>query len=287
MRIHYLAWEPEQGDEPVREPALVLLHGLASNARIWDKVGLRLAERGCRAFAMDQRGHGLSDKPEQGYDFNSISRDLLAAIDAWHLSHPVLVGHSWGASVVLDFAARFPVGPYAPAAVVLIDGGLARLNNGPEDDWESVRERLKPPPLAGMNVEAFISRVRQGQPGWQVDDEALQIILANFEVLEDESIRPHLSLENHLKILHSLWAFDPYESLRRVRCPVNAVLAQPANVHGDEFYRRKQQGAAAAQQANPQLQVHWMPDSIHDLPLQRPGELVDQIIMTIDAATSR
>lgn len=286
LRFHYLAWEPDQAEEPVREPALVLLHGLASNARIWDKVGFRLAARGYRAFAIDQRGHGMSDKPEQGYDFETINRDLLAAIDAWDLSNPVLVGHSWGASVVLDFAARFPIGPYAPTAVVLVDGGLARLNNGPEDDWETVRERLKPPPLAGLDVDDFISRVRRSQPGWQVDDEALQIILANFEILEDETIRPHLSLENHLKILHSLWEFDPYASLRRMRCPVKAVLAQPLNPQGDEFFRRKQLGAAAGQQANPQLQVHWIPDSIHDLPLQRPDELVDQIIETMDAVNS-
>ncbi|MFN2197523.1 MAG: alpha/beta fold hydrolase [Anaerolineales bacterium] len=304
LRMHYLAWEPglegEPGlhdkpgldDEPgldgePLEPALVLLHGLASNARIWDKVGPRLAARGYRVYALDQRGHGQSDKPENGYDFASLSRDLLAALDAWFLTHPVLVGHSWGASVVLDFTARYGVGPYAPKAAVLVDGGVVRLNNGPEDDWESVRERLKPPKLAGMNVDEFLSRVRRNQSLWQGDDEILQIVLANFEVLEDETIRPHLSLENHLKILRAMWEFDPYETLRKVRCSVKAILAQPANPDGDEFFRRKQLGATAAQQANPQLQVDWIRDSIHDLPLQRPDVLAGLIISTFASAANR
>lgn len=287
LRMHYLAWEPEEPVEPIHEPALVLLHGLASNARIWDKVGPRLAARGYRVFALDQRGHGQSDKPGDGYDFSTIGRDLLTALDAWYLTHPVLVGHSWGASVVLDFATRYPIGPHAPAAAILIDGGLARLNNGPEDNWEAVRERFKPPQLAGMNVDEFLSRVQRGQPGWRADDEALQIVLANFEVQEDETIRPHLSLENHLKILRAMWEFNPIEALRRVRCPVTAILAQPADPQGDEFFRRKQLGAAAGQQANSRLQVHWVPDSIHDLPLQRPDELADQIIATLTSASGR
>src|SRR5207248_4685095 len=56
---------------------LVLLHGLASNARIWDLVAPRLAAH-FRVLALDQRSHGLTDPAEDGYDFPSIVRDLQA-----------------------------------------------------------------------------------------------------------------------------------------------------------------------------------------------------------------
>ena len=54
---------------------IVLLHGLASTCHIWDLVAPLLAQD-YRVVAMDQRGHGASAKPEEGYDFATVSRDL-------------------------------------------------------------------------------------------------------------------------------------------------------------------------------------------------------------------
>ncbi|HEV2896065.1 MAG TPA: alpha/beta fold hydrolase, partial [Actinomycetota bacterium] len=61
---------------------LVLLHGLASNARIWDGVAPRLTGAGLRVVAIDQRGHGASEQPGSGYDFASVGRDLSSALAA-------------------------------------------------------------------------------------------------------------------------------------------------------------------------------------------------------------
>ena len=44
-------------------PPILLLHGLASAARIWDFVAPLLAEHGYVVTALDQRGHGESEKP--------------------------------------------------------------------------------------------------------------------------------------------------------------------------------------------------------------------------------
>ncbi len=70
LRFHYRYWGGE--GRP-----LVLLHGLASNARIWDakRVAPRLAEH-FRVFALDQRSHGLTDRADDGYDFPSIARAI-------------------------------------------------------------------------------------------------------------------------------------------------------------------------------------------------------------------
>lgn len=273
LRFHYLTWQP-----PEPGPGVVLLHGLASNARIWDKVGPLLAGAGCEVYAPDQRGHGLTDKPAQDYGFAPVTGDLTAGIDYWHLRQPVLVGHSWGAAVALEYATRHPFGPLAPAAVVLVDGGLTALQDGPEDDWESVRERLKPPALAGMPVEQFVARLQRGYGNWAPDEESIQIILSNFDIAEDETITPHLHLDHHLAILRALWEYQPQAVLRKVACPVLAILAQPAGGEQNEFWRRKQQAVPKARETRPDLQVLWMQDSIHDLPLQRPAELAQAIL---------
>lgn len=272
LRVHYLSWEPEDYGQPA-----ILLHGLASNARIWEKIAPHLAARGWRVLAPDLRGHGQTDKPDHGYDFASLTRDLAAAVDGWNAHNPLIVGHSWGASLAIAYAARFPSGPLAPRGLVLVDGGVARLADEPGSSWEDTRERLKPPSLTGMSVDDFLGRVRRGQAGWIPDEQDLQIILANFSVSEEETIAPNLSLDHHLAILHSLWQMDTWEALGRIHCPVLAVLAQPSRPADDEWYRRKIRGSEKAQKINTKLEVLWMENTIHDIPLQRPVELAGTI----------
>ena len=97
---------------------------------------------------MDLRGHGRSDKPDTGYDFATISGDLLALIDALGpgFERPILVGQSWGAGVVLDFAVRHPD---RTRGIVLVDGGLTDLRDN-FATWDICWDRLAPPPLVGM-----------------------------------------------------------------------------------------------------------------------------------------
>jgi len=58
------------GDGSAAHP-IVLLHGLSSNARIWDGVAPRLAGAGLWPVAIDQRGHGESGQPSSGYGFTT------------------------------------------------------------------------------------------------------------------------------------------------------------------------------------------------------------------------
>src|SRR5579859_6759247 len=110
VRLHYRDWggptEPVEGQTP--QP-LLLLHGLASASRIWDLTAPLLA-RQRRVVALDQRGHGLSEKPDDGYDFATIVADDLAAADALGLGQRFAVaGHSWGGNVALELGAAHPV----------------------------------------------------------------------------------------------------------------------------------------------------------------------------------
>src|SRR5947208_7272687 len=59
---------------------ILLVHGLASSYRIWDFVGPRLARR-FRVIALDQRGHGRSDRPEASFEFATYVADLREFMD--------------------------------------------------------------------------------------------------------------------------------------------------------------------------------------------------------------
>ncbi len=85
----------------------LLVHGLASNALLWQGVAEHLAAAGHRVVAVDPRGHGESDAPADGYDTVTAAADLRAVSAALDLQDPVVVGQSWGGNVVLRHAELY------------------------------------------------------------------------------------------------------------------------------------------------------------------------------------
>ena len=77
-------------------PVAIFLHGITSNGAVWEPV-IAALQGGMRCFGVDQRGHGLSDKPESGYGAEDYSRDVLALIETLNAGPAVVVGHSLGA----------------------------------------------------------------------------------------------------------------------------------------------------------------------------------------------
>jgi len=274
LRLHYLHWNIAEGN-----PLLVLLHGLASNARIWEPVAPYLVERGFALLAPDARGHGLTDKPDGDYGFATMTRDLAALINLYEPVRPILIGHSWGAFVSLDYASRFSSGPRSPAGIALVDGGATQLDESGLS-WEEMHDRLTPPRLAGMPLETFLSLLGEYNPRWQPDNQAMQIILANFDVSEDETISPRLSFEHHMQIVRAMWEYKTYECFARLRCPVLIVVARPSEPLSQkerEQIALKERGVGMAQERIGDVRVEWMGNTIHDIPLQRPAELAELI----------
>ncbi|MGH2468290.1 MAG: alpha/beta fold hydrolase, partial [Candidatus Limnocylindrales bacterium] len=172
----------------------LLVHGLASNARLWDGVAARLAERGYPAVTVDLRGHGRSSKPDQGYDVPTVAADLAALIEQAGLGRPVVAGQSWGGNVVLELAAAHP---RAVAAVACVDGGWLDPRST-FADWEACLAALAPPRLAGRPYVEIAGYIRAAHPDWP--QAGLAGTLANFEHRPDGTIAPWLSYERHIEV---------------------------------------------------------------------------------------
>ena len=204
-------------------PAFLLVHGLASNARLWDGVAVLLAGRGLRVVAVDQRGHGLSDKPDDGYDFGTLTADLVAVLDALALDDCVAVGQSWGANVVLELAARYPA---RVRGVACVDGGAwnmaERLPN-----WDDAARRLAPPALEGIPLADIEGGMRARHADWP--EAGIQGALANFDVRDDGTVAPRLTRPRHMTILRYLWEHRPLDVRGRLSTPVVSI---PAIDHG-------------------------------------------------------
>jgi len=251
---------------------IALVHGLASNARIWDLVAPRLIAHG-RVIAFDQRGHGRSGKPDTGYDARTVAADLHAALA--QLAPPastVVVGHSWGATVALQWAADFPG---EVAGVVCVDGGLGGWDLDPALTWDRLLQRLSPPRLNGVPAARLLGQIRQGRLGEVWSDAVEAAVLGNFERHGDGTVAPRLTRERHLAILRSMWEQPVVGLYPRVRCPARFLMVR----HDGDSERAalSERAAARARVALADVQIVWLDDTIHDVPLHRPAAVAEAI----------
>lgn len=98
-------------------PAVALVNSLGTDARIWDEVSERLADR-YRVLSYDKRGHGLSDAPPGEYSLNDHVADLAGLLDHAGMSRVALAGVSVGGLIAQGFALAHPE---RLAALVLCD----------------------------------------------------------------------------------------------------------------------------------------------------------------------
>jgi len=252
----------------------LLVHGLASNARLWDGVARRLAEAGRSSVAVDLRGHGQSDKPDTGYDFATIARDLRTLIDAIGpgFERPILVGQSWGAGVVLDFAVRYPD---LTRGIVLVDGGLTDLWDA-FPTWDVCWDRLAPPQLVGLPLSDVEAYFRTAHADWP--EEGFEGSLGNFEIRPDRTIAPWLKRDNHKAILEAMWSQRTAALWAALRVP---ALIVPVDGGEGDWTKAKRAGAAAAVAAaeagGVPVRVTWFTGD-HDIHAQHPAELTEAIL---------
>ncbi len=248
----------------------LLVHGLASNAQTWERVGQLLNARGHRVVALDQRGHGRSDKPDDVYGFDAVTSDLRALIDELGLQHPIIAGQSWGGNVVLEFAALYPD---EAAGIVLVDGGFIDLSARPDSTWEDIAQRLRPPNLLGTPRPELVARFRSSHPDW--DDEQIEMQMANYETLSDGTIRPWLTLERHMAILRALWQQKPSELSARVATP---TLIAVADSQDEERRRRRDEELERVSARIKRTEIRHFQGAHHDIHVDQPQELADWIL---------
>jgi len=243
----------------------LLVHGLASNARLWDFTALELARLGHLVVAVDLRGHGESDKPNHGYGFPTLVSDILTVSEALDLKRPILAGQSLGANLVLEAAWLHP---QSTRAIACVDGGTIELSRAfPE--WDDAAKVLAPPMLEGAKSETIRKMMRQGHPNWP--ESGIDSSMANFEVRSDDTIAPRLSREHHMQILRGLWEHKPSSRFASLKVPVLLIFAGAAGSGPPD----KRQSADAAVAASPAVRVKLFEDADHDIHAQHPVELAD------------
>ena len=259
---------------------VVLVHGLASNARLWDGVAAELWRLGSAVCTVDLRGHGRSDKPDTGYDMATVADDLVAVLDYLHRRdprswrRPVVAGQSWGGNVVVELAARHPS---AVCGVVGVDGGVIELAERFADP-DDVRRVLAPPAIAGMPGAALERAIRQAHPGWT--DLAIAGTMANVEWRPDGTVAPWLTLDRHLQVLDGLWAHRPSEVFPHLVVPVLLLMVDDGHADGWAAGKRSAVERAVAG-AGTGARVRWFAPADHDVHAQQPVAVAEEIASAV------
>jgi pimeloyl-ACP methyl ester carboxylesterase len=100
VRLHYLDWGG-QGE------ALLFLTGMGNSAHIFDTMAPLFIDR-FRVLSLTRRGHGRSDKPESGYDNDTLVEDIRQFLDALNITRVNLAGHSLAGNEMTRFAELYP-----------------------------------------------------------------------------------------------------------------------------------------------------------------------------------
>ena len=270
VRLHTVTW----GNATTHNKTpVVLVHGLASNAMLWEGAALALSALGHLVTAVDLRGHGLSEKPENGYDMQTVTRDLaglLREIQRDGFVNPVVCGQSWGGNVVLELAHTHPK---LVRGVVCVDGGFLELQNH-YPLWDDCAEALRPPRTAGTKIADFRNYMKRAHPDWP--ETGINGALACMEHLPDGTLRPWLNFERHMMVLRGLWEHHPTHIYSQISVPVMFVPAEgPQGI----FNETKRSAIEHASQLVPKVRVEWFSPADHDLHAQHPARFA-QVVHT-------
>jgi non-heme chloroperoxidase len=160
-------------------PPIVMLSSQGLSSSMWQHLMVRLADRGFRCVALDRRGHGRSDDPGKGYDFDRFADDIGELLILLDLRDVTLVGHSVGSAEAARYLTRHAadrVSRLVLASTTL--PFLARTADNPDgvplavmqsvwDSWHSDWPRW-----VGENRPPFIGA---GLPGCALSPEMIQL----------------------------------------------------------------------------------------------------------------
>lgn len=140
-----------------RGAPILLLSGLGVGTQMWDYQFVALTERGFRCIGLDRRGHGRSDQPAGGYDFDTFADDVALLIDELNLSDLTLIGHSMAAGEIVRYLTRR--GSTRVARIILLAPMTPML----------LRARDNPNGVPRTEFEALWAQWKQDYPKWVAD----------------------------------------------------------------------------------------------------------------------
>ncbi len=134
-----LAYEDYGEGQPV-----ILIHGWPLSHSMWEYQVEKIVNAGYRCISYDRRGFGDSDKPWEGYDYDTLASDLNDVITALGLSKVVVVGFSMGGGEVARFIGKYGTANIEKAALIsAVPPFMLKTDDNPDGLEKEVFEGFK------------------------------------------------------------------------------------------------------------------------------------------------
>lgn len=239
--------------DPAR-PAVIFLHGAGFDRTTWRLQTRWFAHHGRSVLAIDFPGHGWSDGPPLG-SIAALADWTAALIEAAGLKQAALVGHSMGALVALETAARFP----DQVRALGLCGVAAEMPVHPEMLESAEANTLKVQELMTFwGIGSALHRGGMASPGLWLRRESLAVLSGNAPGV----IHADLAACNAYKAA--------LERAAAIRCPTVLVLGD-----GDLMTPAAKAKPLAAAIAGAQVVV--IPDSGHFMIVERPDATLEAL----------
>ena len=249
-------------------PGLLLVHGWPQSWYAWRHMMPVLAKTHT-VIAVDQRGMGLTSKPEDGYDAGTLAGDLAALM--YELGHDrfAVVGHDTGMVIGYALAADHPE-LIDRLVVAELPAPLTGIQSSPLDLPKSLIDRLWHMPFARAGIVAeqlirgrediFLSYVFAVQGGPALPLEVVEYYIRNFAA--DRALRGGLGFYRD-------WDTTVLQNVKRGTRPLRMpVLA----VGGDDGWA--EHVGLSMQPAANTVQTVVIPDAGHWIPEQAPDDFL-------------
>jgi non-heme chloroperoxidase len=155
--LHYSDWGTGK--------PLVFVHAWALASDQWDYQIAPMIAAGRRCVVYDRRGHGRSDVPGWGYDYDTLAEDLATVLEVLDLRQVTLVGHSMGAGEVIRYLTRNGTGRVERVVLLSpttpgVKRSAANPNGLDPKIFETIRAAWQQdfPHWIDQNTDAFVCR---------------------------------------------------------------------------------------------------------------------------------
>lgn len=207
-------------------PPVVLVAGFGLDGTVWDRQVRILAERH-RVLCVDQRGHGASDKPLNGYSVAQLAQDLVAALRRCGVENCILVGWSFGGQVAFRAAAAEPD---LVSGLVLVGSNAVRASRG-----EGFPFGREPEPVLAALIEAEHADRLAARRATVASGFAEEPTAQLLDWLVDRSLQ--MPSWAAIACYESMLTTDLLADLHAVKQPVLQVIGQQDPVHSAKAAR--------------------------------------------------
>jgi pimeloyl-ACP methyl ester carboxylesterase len=201
-------------------PPVVLVAGFGLDHRVWDRQ-VRLLSARHRVICVDQRGHGLSDKPLGGYEVERLAQDLGAVLDRLEVADCTLVGWSFGGQVAFKLTADRPE---LVGRLVLVGSNAVRASRSPAFPFGLEPEKLAPALVAAEERDRLAARretIARGFANPPAEDALRWLLDCSLQMPSWAAVACYRSM------LHT----DLLDCMPRVTVPVRQIVGAADPVH--------------------------------------------------------